>query len=405
LSETLKEGGRSGHETGRRTWRNALIAAEVALSLMLLMGAGLMLRSFWQLLQVQPGFNAQNLLAVELSLPQERYATDAQRAQFYQQLLERLEAMPGVQAAAVVNHPPFSGRRGINGFNLEGQPAGRGVETPLADFRVISPTYFQLMGIPVLQGRALSTTDQADKQRVVVINQAFADRYWPGENPLGRRLRTDEDWLTVVGIVGNIRQSGLDQEAAPHVYAPYWQTPVARTGVLVRTTVEPLSLVAALRQQVLALDASQPIYNIHTLEELIAGSLAARRLNLLLLGVFALIALVLAAVGIYGVISYAVAQRQHEIGIRLALGAQRRDVLTLIIKQGMTPVVVGMGIGMAGTLLLTRGLATLVAGIGATDPLTLTGIAVLLGLVALLACYFPARRASNVDPLVALRYE
>lgn len=406
LYETLKEGGRSGQDAGRRSWRNALITAEVALSLMLLLGAGLMLRSFWQLLQVAPGFNAQNLLSVELSLPQERYATPALRATFYQQLLERLQTLPGVQSAAIVNHPPFSGRRGINAFLLEGQSEStRDANLPLADFRVISPAYFQMMGIPLLQGRALTAADQADAQPVAVINQAFADKYWPGENPLGRRLRIGDEWTTIVGIAANIRQSGLDQEAAPHVYAPYQQLPLGRTGLLVRTTVEPLSLVSAVRQQVLSLDASQPIYNLHTMEELIAGSLATRRLNLLLLGVFALTALVLAAVGIYGVISYAVAQRHHEIGIRMALGAQRRDVLALVIKQGMTPVVAGMAIGLVGTLALTRVLAAFVVGINATDPLTLTSTTLLLGLVALLACYFPARRASTVDPLVALRYE
>jgi putative ABC transport system permease protein len=406
LNQTLKEGGRSGSAAGHHRLRSALVIAEVALSLVLLVGAGLLIKSFWRLLNVDPGFNPQHLLSVELSLTSERYADESQRAAFYQQLLERLSTLPDVQAAAIVNHPPFSGRRGIDVFKIEGKPEPKGLDDlPLADSRVISPDYFQMMSIPLLQGRAFTAADAKASPQTVIVNQAFAERYWPGENPLGRRLSNEDEWMTVVGVVGDIRQSGLDQEAAPHVYAPYLQTPLRRSGVLLRTSGDPLSLVAAVRSQVNVIDPDQPIYNIHTMEELIAGSMSGRRLNLMLLAVFAFTALVLAGVGIYGVISYAVTQRTREIGIRMALGAQSSDVLKLIVKQGMVPVVIGMALGIAGALALTRVMASLLFGTSATDPLTFALIALLLSVVALLACYIPARRATKVDPMIALRYE
>jgi putative ABC transport system permease protein len=406
LNRTLKEGGRSGTGSAGHRLRNALVVAEVALSLVLLVGAGLLIKSFWRLLDVDPGFNPHNLLTVELSLTSERYADESRRAAFYQQLLERLSTVPGVQSAAIVNHPPFSGRRGINVFKIEGRPAPQSMaDTPLADFRVISPDYFRLMSIPLLAGRAFADSDSALAPHATIINQAFAERYWPGEDPVGRRLAVDDDWLTVVGVVGDIRQSGLDQEAAPHVYVPYLQMSQRRSGMLLRTSVEPLSIVAAVRGQVNAIDADQPIYNVHAMDELIEGSLAARRLNLWLLAVFACTALLLAAVGIYGVISYSVTQRAREIGIRMALGAQAADVLKLVVRQGMIPVVMGLAAGTVGALLLTRVMATLLFGVSATDPLTFAAVALLLTLVALVACSVPALRAIKIDPMSALRYE
>lgn len=406
LNATLKEGGRTGSAGGRRRLRNALVIVEVALSLILLVGAGLMINSFWRLLNVEPGFDKKNLLSIELSLTSDRYAQESQRGAFYQQLLERVSTVPGVQSAAIVNHPPFSGRRGIGAFKIEGKPEPTSLDdTPLADVRAVSPNYFQMMGIPLLQGREFTGTDTKDAPQTVIVNRAFAERYWPGEDPLGRRLSEGDGWMTVVGVVGDIHQSGLDQEAAPHVYASFLQAPVRRSGLLLRGAADPLSLVAAVRAQVNSLDPDQPIYNIHTMEDLIAGSMSERRLNLLLLAVFGLTALSLAAIGIYGVISYSVTLRIREIGVRMALGAQAPDVLKLIVKQGMTPVVVGIAVGVAGALALTRLMSNLLFGVKPNDPLTFAAIAVLLAVVALLACYIPALRATKVDPMIALRYE
>ncbi len=406
LNGTLKEGGRSGSVAGRHRLRSALVVVEVALSLMLLVGAGLLIKNFWQLLNVDPGFNPQNLLSVEVSLTNDRYAEAPQRSAFYQQVLAGVTTLPGVQSAAIVNHQPFSGRRGINVFKIEGRPEPKGMDdTPLADFRIVSPGYFQMMSIPILQGRAFSASDTPDAPRIVIVNRGFADRFWPGENPLGRRLENDGEWLTVVGVAGDIRQSGLDEDAATHVYVPYLQSPSRRTAVLLRTSVDPSSLAAAVQKQVNAIDPDQPIYNVRTMEEMIAGSMSGRRLNLVLLAVFALTALILAAVGIYGVISYSVTQRIHEIGIRMALGARSADVLKLIVRQGMTPVVIGMAAGIAGALALTRVMSTLLVGVSANDPLTFAAIAVLLAGVAFVACFVPARRATKVDPMVALHYE
>jgi len=403
---TLKEGGRSGSADGRHRLRGALVVVEVALSLVLLVGAGLMIKSFWRLLNVDPGFNPRNLLAIELSLTSDRYAEDTQRAVFYQQLLERVSALPGVQTAAIVNHPPFSGRRGINAFKIEGRPAPKGLDDmPLADFRAISPNYFQMMGIPLLGGREFTDAEAKGTLQTVIVNRAFAERYWPQEDPVGRRLSDGDDWMTVVGVVGDLHQSGLDQEAAPHVYASFMQAPMARSGLLVRTSVEPLSLVAAVRSQVNAIDPAQPIYNIQTMEGLIAGSMSDRRLNLVLLAVFAMTALSLAAIGIYGVVSYSATQRIREMGIRMALGAQSSDVLKLIVKQGMAPVIVGIAVGVAGALALTRVMSNLLYGVAANDPGTFVAIAVLLAAVALAACFVPARRATRVDPMIALRHE
>jgi putative ABC transport system permease protein len=406
LNESLKEGGRSEKGSGSHRLRSALVVAEVALSLMLLIGAGLMIKSFWKLQQVDPGFDPQNLLSFQITLPASRYAERPERSIFYQQVLEKISTLPGVKAAAVVNHPPFSGGRGISGFKIEGRPEPTSIaDTPLADYRVISPDYLRMMGIPVLQGRPFAESDGKDAPLVAIINRAFADRFFPNTDPLGRRIGAGDEWLTIVGVVGNVKQSGLDAESATHVYVSYLQMPVSRTGLLVRTASDPLSFVSAIRGQILTIDRDQPIYNVNTMSGLISESVAPRRLNLLLLGAFALVALALASVGIYGVISYSVSQRTREIGIRVALGAQRRDVLKLIIGQGMALALAGVALGIAGSIALTRIMSGLLFGVSATDPATFAAIALLLAAVALLACFLPARRAMKVDPMIALRYE
>jgi len=406
LNEALKEGGRSAHGASRQRLRNALIVAEVALSLILLVGAGLLIKSFWRLQQVEPGFDPRNLLSVEIRLPQAQYGAREPSVAFYQQMLERVKTLPGVKAAAVVNHPPFSGRRTNNSFQIEGRPEpAHQTDWPRADYRTISPDYFQTMNIPVLRGRAFTERDAADAPNVAIINQGCAELYWPGEDPLGRRIKVMGDWMTIVGVVGDVKQSGLDFAAAPHIYVPTWQTPHLRMGLLVRTAAEPLGFVSAVRRQIQTLDRHQPIYNIHTMEELIDESVSLRRLNLLLLGAFAVIALALAAVGIYGVIAYSVMQRTPEIGIRMALGAQRRDVLQLVLTQGLKLALLGIGIGLLVALALTRWMETLLFGVRPTDPVTFCLIAVVLLCVTSLACWIPARRATQVDPLLALRCE
>jgi putative ABC transport system permease protein len=406
LNEALKEGGRSAHGASRHRLRNALIVAEVALSLILLVGAGLLIKSFWLLQQVEPGFDPCNLLSVEIRLPMAKYGAREPSVAFFQQMLEEVKALPGVEAAAIVNHPPFSGRRTNNPFQIEGHPeATNPADQPRADYRTISPDYFQTMSIPILRGRAFNEHDTASAPNVVIISQGCAELYWPGEDPLGRRIKVMGNWLTIVGVVGDVKQSELDSTAAPHTYVPTWQTPHLRMGLLARTAAEPLSFVSAVRRQIQALDRDQPIYNVHTMEELIDESISLRRLSLLLLSAFALIALVLAAVGIYSVMSYLVAQRTHELGVRMALGAESGDVMRLVIGQGMARALTGVAIGLGGAWLLTRILEAMVFGVSTTDPMTFALIAVLLTSVALLACYLPARLATKVDPLVALRHE
>jgi predicted permease len=328
------------------------------------------------------------------------------RTAFYESLLDKASTTPGVKAAAIVNHPPFSGRRGIGAFQIEGKPASTGIEnTPLADFRVISPGYFEMLRIPIVEGRSFADSDGSPAQRVAIVNRAFAERYWTSENPIGKRLRGDGEWMTVVGVVRDIRQSGLDQEAAPHVYAPYQQGALLRTGLLVRTTVEPATLVPALQSAVNTIDPDLPIYNVRTMDESIAMSVSDRRLNLILLSVFALTALLLAVAGIYGVLSYSVTQRVKEIGIRMALGAQRKDIVRLIVGEGMLPVGLGLAVGIAGALMLSRVLGTVLIGISTKDPMMFVMVSVLLGIVALLACSIPALRATRIDPMAAVRSE
>jgi putative ABC transport system permease protein len=406
LNESLKEGGRSAQTGGRQRLRNALIVVEVALSLILLVGAGLLIKSFWRLQQVEPGFDPRNLLSVEISLPPAKYGERAQSVAFYQQMLERVKALPGVKTAAIVNHPPFSGRRSHNPFQIEGraEPANP-AEMPGADYRTISPDYFQALSIPVLRGRAFTDRDVADALKVGIISQGCAERYWPGEDPLGRRIKAGGNWMTIVGVVGDVRQSGLDFAAAPHIYVPAWQTPWLRVGLLARTAAEPSSFVSAMRHQIQTVDSNQPIYNVHTMEELIDESISLRRLNLLLLGAFAFIALALAAVGVYGVIAYAVTQRTQEIGIRMALGARSPDVLKLVLRQGLLLTLAGVAVGLLASFGLTRLMTKLLYEVSATDPLTFILIAFLLIAVALLACWFPARRATKVDPLTSLRHD
>jgi putative ABC transport system permease protein len=406
LNTALKEGTRGAKGVSGKRIRSALVVTEFALSLLLLVGAGLMIKSFWRLQQVDPGFDPKNLLNIEVTLPEAKYADTSQRAAFFKQTLDKISALPGVKAAAVISSPPLSGRRNIDIFPIEGHTEPKSIaDAPLADFRVISTDYFTMMGIPLLEGRPFNEGDAQTTAKVTIISKAFANQFAPGENLLGKRLNIRDEWHTVVGVVRDIRQSGLDEDTAPHVYVSYRQTAPSRTGLLVRTSTDPLSLLAAVRAQVQTVDRDLPIYNVNSMTAMMSAEVAPRRLNLVLLGGFAALALLLAAVGIYGVMANIVTQRTGEIGLRMALGAQPRDVLRNVIWRGMKLSLLGTAVGIGASFLLLQVMRSLLFGVSTNDPVTFGGITVLLLIVGLLACYLPARRATKVDPLVALRYE
>ncbi|HZS04396.1 MAG TPA: ABC transporter permease [Blastocatellia bacterium] len=411
LNEVLKEGGRSetGGAGGGRV-RGLLVATEIALSLVLLIGAGLLLRSAWRLEQVNPGFSPDHLLKVRLSLPPSKYREGTNVAAFYQQLIERLGALPGVQAVGATSSVMMNRVHASATFSIEGRPLPPQGQRPELPLDSVSPGYFEALGIPIVKGRAFTEQDKRDGLQVVIVNETMARRFWPGEDPVGKRFTFGDpgpnaQWLTVVGVVRDTKRQGLDTEVRMESFLPHAQDPVRAMEVVVRTADNPLAMTRTVREAVWAMDRDLPLSEIQTVEQLFGERVAPRRFNLLLFGLFAGVALVLAVVGIYGVMSYAVAQRTHEIGIRMALGAQRGDVVKLVISQGMRMVVTGVVVGLAGAFALTRLMAGLLFGVSAADPLTFALIAVLLLLVALVACYLPARRATRVDPLVALRYE
>ena len=412
LTETLREGGRtSAGGAGHRRLRSLAIIAEFALALMLLVGAGLTIKSFWRLQKTDPGFNPQNVLTFQLSLPKAKYSEPKQIASFYRQIIERTGALPGVSAAGATVILPLSGSNTDSSFMIEGHMPQDPSRFPDEEIRVVTPDYFRTMSIPLLKGRYFTDADKEDAPGAVIINQALARKYLPGEDALGQRLTMDDPgkptakWLTIVGVVGNVKHRGLNVEAKPEFYLPHTLYPEASMTLVARTASDPAGLTSAIRKEVAALDSDLPVYNARTMEEVISDSVAPQRLSTLLLGLFAALALVLAAVGIYGVISYSVTQRTHEIGIRMALGAQTHDVLRLVIGHGMLLVAIGVSVGLLAALAMTRLMASLLYGVSAHDPLTFISIPALLILVAVLACYIPARRATRVDPMVALRYE
>jgi putative ABC transport system permease protein len=406
LNTALKENSRGTAGLGQHRLRNTLVVCEVALSLLLLAGAGLMIKSFWRLQQVNPGFDPNNLLSLEVTLPETKYEEPARRSAFFSDALTRIAALPGVKAAELISSPPLSGRRNVSVFPIEGRPEPKGIaDAPLADFRIISPDYFKTMGIALEQGRTFENADEANSQKVTVISEAFVKKFSGGENLLGRRINIDDSWFTVVGIVNDVHQSGLDEEAAAHIYVSYKQLVPFRTGLVVRTAGDPLSVAGDVRSQIRAIDPDQPIYNVNSMTALMSAKVAPRRLNLVLLGSFAALAVLLAAIGLYGLMSNLVLQRTSEIGLRMALGAGRADVLRLVIMRGLKLALLGSVIGMAASVLLLRFMSTLLVGVTATDPLTLVLVSLILMIVAAIACFVPATRATKVDPLVALRSE
>jgi len=400
-SESLKEGER-GSTSNRGQTRSALAIVEVGLSLVLLVGAGLLVKSFARLMDVSPGFNPDHLLTFNLGLPS---TTDpARQLAFYRQIVERLQALPGVQAVGAVSRLPLSGGNSSRSFSVSGSERDHN-----ADIRVSTPDYFRTMGIPLLKGRTFNESDVESSLKLAVVNDALARTVFPGQDPIGKQLTKfgpDNLTLQIIGVVGNVRHVGLDTAPRSEIYQLLGQAQWPSMFVAIRSaTSDAASLTSAAQDAVWSVNKDVPLANVRTMQDLIANSVQRRRFSMLLLTIFAAVAMLLAAVGLYGVMSYSVAQRTHEIGIRMALGARRPDVLALVVKQGMTLALMGIVAGAMLSLGMTRLISGMLFGITATDPLTFAGVAALLGTVAFLANYLPARRASKVDPMVALRYE
>jgi putative ABC transport system permease protein len=407
LNDSLKVASRTLAGARHNTLRNTLAIAQISLALLLLTGAGLLIRSFQQLLHVDPGFQSNNLLAMELRLPRLRYDKAVQLAAFETQLLERIRALSGVVSAGVVNSLPVAGFQAATIISIEGRPSPKTFAAGmLVGQRVISPDYFATMHTPFLAGRDFSTRDAQGAPKVAIVNQALATRYFPSENPLGKRIKIDEDgeeWQTIVGIAASMRHSGLGADADPEIFSPYLQNPWTSMAVVVRTRGNPEDLSATVRSQLWAIDKDQPISRMSTMDRILADSLAGRRLNLALLASFAGVALLLALIGIYGVISYAVVERTSEIAIRMALGAQRSSVWKLVLRQGAALSAAGIAIGMVASLALTRFMSTMLFQVRPIDPVTLASVAAVVLATALLATFLPARRATRIDPMEALR--
>jgi len=410
-NEALKQGGR-GAGGGGSFLRSCLVVAEISISLALLVGAGLMARSFQRLLAVHPGFQTERILTFDVTLPWAKYNRE-QAGRFFQQSLERVATLPGAQSVGATTVLPLSDENNARYFTGEDRVNHSPNDYTLANHRLISPGYLQTLGVPLIKGRHLSEQDLNDVAPVVIINQAFARAFFAGQEPLGKRLKMGETadspfpWMTVIGVVGDIKHVSLEAETRPEIYRPFLRQrdTERKMTFAVRTAQEPETLTSAIRRQIQSLDSDQSIANVSAMEQLFDRSVARRRFSLLLFGVFAITALALAGAGIYGVISYTVAQNTREIGIRVALGAQTNDVLRLVIGQGMSLALIGVSIGLIVSFALTRLMASLLFGVSATDSLTFIVTPLLLASVVLLACWIPARRAMKVDPLVALRHD
>jgi putative ABC transport system permease protein len=412
LNESLKEGGKaeSGQAAGSRRMRNVLVVSEIALAVVLLASAGLLIRSFIGLQQVDRGFNPDNVLSMVVRLPGARYPEDAQLVQFFNQSMERMRNLPGVRSAGMINFLPLYGGLGSNtAFKISGRPEPQPGQEPNCDVRVVDAGYFQTLGIPVLRGRNFSDVEQREAKRVILINEALARKHFPNEDPIGQRLDVamfaTPTVTEIVGVVGNVRYDSLIEEAPEAVYFPHPELPYPFMTLVLRTDGDPTAIAPAVQREIRSLDPNQPVSDVRTMDQVMSEAVARSRFNTLLLGLFAGLATLLSAVGIFGVMNYSVALRTREIGLRLAVGAQPRQVLLLILKQGLMLTVVGVGLGLLAAFALTRLLTGLLFGVEAVDATTFATISLLLVLVSLLACYLPARRAMRIDPMLALRYE
>ncbi|MGB6484713.1 MAG: ABC transporter permease [Candidatus Acidiferrales bacterium] len=420
LTESLKESGRSS-TAGRqsRMTRNLLVVVEVALSLVLLIGAGTLIRGFQAILNKDMGFNPKNVLSFQVWLPDSRYPIAVQASSFFEQAIERMRHLPGVKSASAIDYLPLTGWTDFTNFDIDGRPSPPPKEEFVAHYRVIDAQYFQTMQIPLVGGRYFTDADTANAPAVAIINRSLAKQYWPNQDPIGQRVRVhlqqsksapfrpaaNATWITIVGVVGDLKDRYFGNSNPGELYLPYMQVPSRIMRIVLRTAALPDSLAPSARQVIFSLDKNQPITEMKSMEELLSESMSSEALNAKLLGFFALLALVLAAIGIYGVISYGVEQRTHEIGIRMALGAQPRDVIRLIVGQGVRLALAGMVLGLAGAYALTTVLAGFLFGVKSVDLPSSAVAVVILGIVALSACYIPARRATRADPLQSLRYE
>jgi predicted permease len=408
LHTALKEGGRSGGDgAGALRARSVFVVVQMALALVLLVGGALFIKSFYKLLQVDPGFKTENLLTLEYRLPRNKYVEPVAQWEFHRQLVEQLKAVPGVQSAALIRGLPLTGNSASVPIALPDRETPPRGQEPQVQFNTATPDYFAAMGIPFVQGRLFGDSDRLDTPFVFIINQTMARRFWPGQDPIGKQIKFigDDTPATVVGVVGDAKHDWLSEEQRPQIYGSYSQSPGLFATVVVRTKVEPLSLSQTVREAVWKVDKDQPVWKVRTVESLMAYNVADKRFLMLLMVVFAALALTITAIGLYGVVNYTVGRRTHEIGIRMALGARAGDVLKLVVSQGMRLALTGVGVGLIASFALTRYIESLLFGVSPTDALTFTSVSALLGGVALLACYIPARRATKVDPLIALRHE